>query len=90
MKVYHWDEVAGEVDTDNVDVPEDSQAYLVKAAWEHMVGADEQGSEYARWIYTDLSSMTLITGRFGRDRQYMLWWGEEADCQKFASLLDPH
>lgn len=88
LKVYDWDEVACEVGTRDVNLPEDTAPHLVKSQWEIDTADPQFGvthSEYERYLVTDLPDLTLITGRFGRDRQYMLWWGPASE--KFADLL---
>lgn len=77
---YGWDEVSGEVTEERLDLPTDAKTQEVVKAWPGSTG-DEV------WCEAQVSNMTLVAGRFGQNKQFMMWWGDDRIAKMFAEVM---
>lgn len=76
IKVHEWNEVLGEVIKVEMDLPTDATARQVMAKW-HELADTHPGEMEESWRSINLGDTTLVVGLWGRDKEFMMWWGTQ-------------
>ena len=86
LTIYGWDEVSGEVSQIEADLPEDAKTQDVMDAWHNHIASDYDASDEV-WFAAELVTLTVVVGKFGHHKQFMMWWGNENIAANYAEII---